>query len=258
MTYTQAYRRMLNKMGYYNYHNALLDRHLNQEGGWDSHLDSCRSFILKALDYHKPGEVTVLGSGWLLELPVAEMVEKNIKVRLVDIIHPPEVINQAGGLKNIELISDDLTGGLIEKVWLEKGKHNFFNKLKSLENIFIPEYKPAYDPGMIISLNLLTQLEYLLIQFLKTVSGIKEEEFALFRSEIQKKHIDFLKKHNSVLISDVTEITTNNSRLVSEIPTLMTELPKALFREEWSWNFGKAGSDYYNSRSELKVYALTF
>ena len=174
MTHDPSYRRILNRMGYYNYHNALINRHLNQEGGWDSHLARSREFIMKALNLIKPERVTVLGSGWLLELPIAEIIEKNIKVRLVDIVHPPDVISQAAGLKNVELIEADITGGLIENVWREVAKHPFYKKLKSLENIIVPEYQPGDDPGIVLSLNILTQLEYLLVLFLKQHALIKE------------------------------------------------------------------------------------
>ena len=51
---------------------------------------------MKALDYYKPLNVTVLGSGWLLDLPLAEMLEKTEMIYLVDIVHPPEVVMQAG------------------------------------------------------------------------------------------------------------------------------------------------------------------
>jgi len=258
MTHDTSYRRMLNKMGYYNYHNALINRHMNQEGGWDSHLVHTREFIMKALDLYKPEKVTVLGSGWLLDLPFAEMIEKNIKVRLVDIVHPPEVISQAAGFKNVELTEADITGGLIENVWREVVKHPFYKKLKSLENISIPEYQPGYDPGMVLSLNLLTQLEYLLVLFLKKQALIKEEELSQFKSEIQKKHLDFLKKHHSVLISDISETITKKSGQTDTFPTLATNLPPSDFKEEWTWSFDKAGSDNYTISSLLNVVALTF
>jgi len=244
-------------MGYYNYQNGLIYRHLNQEGGWDNHLARSRSFILKALEYHKPEKVTVLGSGWLLELPLAEMIEKTEKVCLVDIVHPPEVISQAGSLKNVELVEQDVTGGLIEEIWQKTGKYSFFNKLQSLENIIIPEYKPDFDPGMVISLNILTQLESLLIDFLRKRSKIREEEYTRFRIEIQKKHIDFLRKHRSVLVTDYAEVVTNKSGNITTIPTLLTNLPQGQFSEEWTWEFDLKGGDYYNSRSLMKVRAVT-
>lgn len=256
MTHSISYRRLLNKMGYYNYQNGLIYNHINQEGGWDNHQERCRSFIIKALDFYKPEKVTVLGSGWLLELPFTELVERTQRVCLVDIIHPPDVISQAGSFKNVELIEQDITGGLIEEVWQKTRKYSFFNKLQSLENVIVPEYKPDCDQGMVISLNILTQLESQLIDFLRKKSRIKEEEFNLFRTEIQKKHIDFLKKNKSVLITDITEIFTDNSGNVTNIPTVITDLPDEHFKEEWTWHFDLVRSDYYTKRSIFKIVGI--
>ena len=256
MTQSVSYRRMLSKMRYYSYQNGLIYHHVNQEGGWESHQEHCRSFIIKALELYKPEKITVLGSGWLLDLPFAELIERTGRVCLIDIIHPPDVINQAGSFNNVELIEQDITGGLIEEVWQLTEKYSFFKKLKSLENIIKPEFKPDGDPGMVISLNILTQLESLLIDFLKKRAKIKEEEFDFFRTEIQRKHIDFLKKHRSVLITDYAEVITNRSGSVKSIPTLLTDLPQSQFTEEWTWNFDQTGADLYNSRSQFKVVAL--
>ena len=257
MTHSTSYRRMLTRMGFYDYQNRLIYRHLNQESGWDSHLEHCREFIIRAIDFYKPEKVTVLGSGWLLELPLAELIEKTGKVCLVDIVHPPDVINQAGSLKKVELKELDLTGGLIEEVWNKTGKYSIFKKKHSIDNIIIPEYRPDFDQGMLISLNILTQLESLLIDFIKKRSKISDEESTHFRTEIQKKHIDFLKKHRSVLISDVAEVITNRSGNITTIPTLITDLPSGQFSEEWTWNFDQTGDDFNNSRSIYKVVALT-
>ena len=247
---------MLNKMGYYDYQNGLIYRHLNQAGGWDEHLKRCRSFILSALDFYNPDKVSILGSGWLLELPLTEMLEKTNKVCLIDIVHPPEVINQAGKLENVELIELDVTGGLIEEVWKKSGKYSFFNRLQSLASINIPEYIPETDPGMVISLNILTQLESLLVDFLRKKSKIREDDFICLRTLIQKKHIDFLKKYNSVLITDTEEIFTDNSGKVTVNLTVLADLPLGQFEEEWDWNFDLVRSDYYKKRSVLKVVAL--
>jgi hypothetical protein len=256
VTHSTEYRRILTKIGYYNYQNGLIYRHLNQEGGWDVHHEHCRSFILKAFDFFKPEKVTVLGSGWLLDLPVAEMAERTGMIYLVDIVHPPDVINQAGKFKNVELIEQDVTGGLIKEVWQKKRESSYLNKLRSLQNIIVPEYKPDCDPGMVISLNILTQLESLLVDYLKKGSGIKEEEFNFFRAEIQKKHVDFLLKHKSVLITDISEIFTDKSGNVTYIPTAFTDVPNGQYKEEWDWNFDLVRSDLYNKKSILKVVGI--
>jgi hypothetical protein len=256
MTQSISYRRMLTRMGYYNYQNGLIYHHINQEGGWENHQEHCRNFIIKALELYKPEKVTVLGSGWLLELPFTELIERTGRVCLIDIIHPPDVISQVGSFKNVELKEQDVTGGLIAEVWQKTKKYSFLKKLKSLVDIIIPEFKPDGDPGMVISLNILTQLESLLIDFIKKRSKITEEEFNHFRTEIQRKHIDFLKKHRSVLVTDSAEVIMNKDGSIKTIPTLLTDLPPYNLIEDWTWNFDQTGADLYNSRSQFKIVAL--
>jgi hypothetical protein len=97
-------------MGYYNYQAGLIHHHIDQQAGWEDHQAHCRNFILKAIELYKPGKVTVLGSGWLLDLPLAELAECNGSVSLIDIVHPPDVIAQARNFNNVELIEQDITG----------------------------------------------------------------------------------------------------------------------------------------------------
>jgi hypothetical protein len=256
MAFGESYRRILNRLGYYDYQHGFIVRHINQDSGWNSHLEKCRDFILKALDVHKPEKVTVLGSGWLLELPLKEMLEKVNKVYLVDIIHPPEVVQQVSSLPGVELRSEDVSGGLIDEVWKKTSGIPFFRKLKSLDDILIPEYKPGYDPGMVISLNILTQLEILPVKQLLKKSSVREEEISAFRKMVQIKHIDFLKKYKSVLITDKAEVFNEKSGNVSEKQTVIADLPEGLYREEWTWDFDLLGSDYYDKRSVFKVEAI--
>lgn len=255
MTYDISYRRILAKMGYYDYQSGLIRHHFNQEDGWVSHQEHSREFILKALDLNKPKKVTVLGSGWLLELPFAEIINKIPEICLVDIIHPPDVVNQVKDLKNVKLIEQDVTGGLIAEVWAKTGRFNLFRKVRTLSNILIPDYD-LDDPGLIISLNLLTQLEVLPVKFVKSRSKINEAELTAFRAEIQRKHISFLMKHQSVIISDIAEVAISKTGITSVTSTLFTEMPPGKISEEWTWNFDKAGGELYNSTRQFKVKAL--
>ena len=120
-------------MGYYNYQRGLIVHHLNEEGSWNSHLTNCRNFILKSLDFYKPSIITVLGSGWLLDLPLAEMNEMADEINLVDIIHPPEVKDQVADMKKIILREEDVSGGLISEVWNMVSHKTFLNKIRSFD-----------------------------------------------------------------------------------------------------------------------------
>jgi hypothetical protein len=243
-------------MAYFEYQQGLIYRHLNQDEGWTVHEENCRKFILKAIDFHKPEKVTVLGSGWLLELPLAEMTERVKAIVLTDIVHPPEVISQTADLGNVKVVEEDVTGGLIEEVWNKAGSRTFLNRLKSLDNIIIPEYHPIEDPGMVISLNILTQMETLPEKFLRRKTKADENELLDFRKKIQAKHLQFLQKHNSVLITDVAEVFTEAGGGITEKETVVVDLPAGKVREEWTWDFDLKRMDFNRKSSVMKVVGI--
>jgi hypothetical protein len=256
MTYNPAYKRILYRMGYYEYQRGLIYHHLKEEGSWSSHLEKCRAFILKAVDNYRPSVVTVLGSGWLLDFPVREVAEAVSHVNLVDIIHPPDVRDQVAEIKNVTLVEEDVSGGLIQETWNHAGKRNFFNKLRNLSGIKIPEYNPAFEPGLVVSLNILTQIESMPLRLLRKKAHVDELSYLNFRKEIQQKHISFLKKFRSVLITDLAELVTETSGKTNEIRSVVTELPPGVHREEWTWNFDLRKSDYFRKKSVFTVAAI--
>lgn len=240
-------------MGYYEYQHGLIFRHLSQEEGWNRHLERCRNFILRAVEMIKPEKVTILGSGWLLEVPITELSEKIKKVCLVDIVHPPEVRTQTAGMKNIEISEQDVSGGLIKEVWDKAGKFNFLSKLRSLEDIKIPLYRFHGDPGMVVSVNILTQLEILPERFLRRHARVPEDEFMRFRTEVQRNHIKSLGDHRAVIITDTSEVITGRNGEISEKKTLLTGLPESTYSESWTWDFDLKSQDFNMRRSVLSV-----
>lgn len=257
MSYTPEYRRILHKLGYYSYQSGLIYRHLNQEGGWDDHLRRCREYVLGAVETLSPKKVTILGSGWLLDLPLAELCEKNISVDLVDIVHPPDVARQVKDIVNVNVVEADATGGLVQEVWNKAGKGFFFRKM-NLPEMNVPVYEPESDPGLVVSLNLLTQLEYLPVDFLRRKTKATELELTGIRTEIQEKHLLFLKKNKSVLISDTEEIFYSGNTVQEVVPTVLAAIPEGDNSNEWEWGFDLKGSDYHNRRSKMKVTAITY
>ncbi len=252
----EKYLRILHKLDYFNYQQGLIVRRLNQGQGWDQHLENCRRFILKSLDSFKPETVTVLGSGWLLDLPLAELAERCRRINLVDIVHPPEVIEQTANISSVKLYKQDVTGGIIEELWHKKSSLPFFRKLKSLDGINIPEYVPGFDPGVVISLNLLSQLDVLPVRYLQKNAAVSDAEILRFRKEIQARHLSFLMRHNSVLISDVEEKLTSAKGETNVQKTVVTDLPSGIHEEEWEWDFDLKSYDYNNLTSVLRVKAI--
>lgn len=256
MPHSTSYRRILHKMGYYNYQRGLIVHHLHDEGSWNTHLTNSRNFILKSLEICKPKIVTVFGSGWLLDLPLLEMNEMADEINLVDIIHPPEVKSQVADMKKVILREDDVTGGLIEEVWKKASHKTFLNKLRSIEEINVNKYKPGFDPGLVISLNILTQLETLPVEFLRKKSNADEVNFIQLRKKIQQSHLSFLESNKSVLITDCAEVITESSGRTSEIKSVLIDFPEGRLREDWTWKFDLKQSDYYRKKSVLMVSAI--
>ena len=98
--------------------------------------------------------------------------------------------------------------------------------------------------------------ESLPVEYLRKKWNPAEDELLRFRKEIQQKHISFLTKHESVLITDLAEIVTESSGNTYEVPSVLTEIPDAKMKEEWTWNFDLHRSDYYNKRSVFRIAAL--
>jgi hypothetical protein len=256
MARSELQKQILNKFGYPRYQWGLIYHYSEQSEGWNKHLANCRQFILKAIDFYKPEKVTVFGSGWLLDVPLAEMLEKNLKVTLVDIVHPPEVISQVNSLKNVELIEKDATGGLVEEMWGKCRKITAFSKLHTLNDIIIPELTLDADPGLVVSLNLISQLDVLPVRFLRKRARVPEEQFEKFRIAVQQKHIDFLSKHPSVMITDTTEVYINKPDNSYDYQWVVADLPEGKYKEEWTWDFDLDKSYSHEKRSVLKVVAL--
>jgi hypothetical protein len=256
MTYSPEYRRILTRMGYYDYQSRLIYRHLNQAGGWDSHTLHSRDFILRAVNHVNPKIVTVLGSGWLLELPVAELLQIVDRINLVDIVHPPDLVAQAASISKLKLVEQDVSGGLITEVWNGMKGYSFLKKRRTLSGINIPDYDPGFEAGMVISLNILTQLESLPVAFIKKRSTIKEPEYEEFRKRIQEKHIAFLQQHKSVLISDSEEQFVYTDGRTETVCTLLASLPRAGMSEEWQWDYDLKGDESYTRKSIMNVKAL--
>jgi hypothetical protein len=256
MSHPASYRRILHRMGFYDYQQGLIYRHLRQEIGWIEHERRCRDYILRAVRKISPEKITVLGSGWLLELPTAELADVSGQIILADIVHPPEVREQVKNLKGVVLSEVDISGGLILEVWKKSSGRTFLNRLRSLTGINIPEFH-LDNPGLVISLNILTQLETLLLRMLEKKARVSAEEMINFRKSIQEMHMMLLRKHRSILITDIAEIFIVSGKRVVE-KTVLADISDGSDIEKWQWDFDMKSDDFIRKKSVMEVAAMIF
>lgn len=212
-------------------------RFLGEEGSWESHLQKTRQTILDEFNRINPKTVAVLGSGWLLDVPVKEIIEGGAKVRLIDIAHPQRIKHKFGSNPNIHLVDYDLTGGIDTFIDFAKSLDKI-NANRLIDSLRIPKHRISLDDDFCISVNTLSQLHVLYADYLarhKRSSDLFTEEIA---KAIQQAHIDFLPKGRSLLITDFEEeLYDEDNKLVGVNPRVFININAAQKLNSWSWNF---------------------
>ncbi len=234
----------LRKLGYKSDQQGIINRYMREMGQWDTHLWKCRNYILDSVKIYKPPAITFLGSGWLLDIPVEEVAAECSTVNLVDVLHPAQVIHRVSKLGNVRIISDDITGGLISAFW------KTYKDGADMVNIDIPEYKPVYDTGLVVSVNVLTQLDSLITGFLVRKQGKTYSELRKFRQSVQKAHINFLRNNDSILITDHEEYVKKGNDIIERNRLVFTSLPGGKRTGEWTWEFDNSGN-YYKGKNVI-------
>lgn len=248
-------------MGYLKDQQGIMNRYFRESSHWKGHLDRTRDFIKSAFTTYPPGEnstdsVAVLGSGWLLDVPLDELLQSFKKVYLVDIYHPPQIRKKVEGLENVILLEEDLTGGAIEQVWRftsEKGQGTLEDLIRTLQ---LTPPLTSYAPSATISVNLLNQLDIILCDYLSKQCPAETIVLNQFRTLIQSFHLQWITKKPGCLITDTREISIHRDGTHEEKSLLFTPLPEGTRREKWTWDFDTSGTYRSGIRSRMEVEAV--
>lgn len=248
-------RRILRKMGYLRDQRGIARRYLTEQKNWDEHLKNTKDFILSCMERTQCSSATVLGTGFWLDIPVEEMLRRFSPLRFVDLSHPPEMEKRAEKYPGIILIRQDITGGVIEKLYhLAKGA----NKQKPrLTDALVQEgYRPEFDPGFVVSLNVMSQLDDLPIRFWKRYFHVGEEDQQQFRRKLQRQHLIFLQQQDYCLISDVSERKTYRNGQSAERKIIDLSWPQTGMTKQWQWIFDTSGSYETGAVTAMEVKAV--
>lgn len=254
---TGKYKHLLKKMGYKSDQKGIMKRYLTEHSGWEKHLSMARKFIIDALSYRLANQtVAVLGSGWLLDVPVEFLSQTFRHVIMVDVIHPPQIRHTLSRFENVKLIEQDISGYLLP-VW-EYVQQNKKKKYPARPDSILPGiYTPEIPADIYISLNIMNQLDILLVDYIKKHLRVDEAELIDLRQNIQQTHLNFLVQHDSILITDYEELIISKENQAKEIkPLIYCKLPSCSKNEKWRWHFDESGSYHKNSKTHFKVIAL--
>lgn len=252
--YSNVNKKRIRKMGFTKDQEGIYWRYLRELENWDSHLQNTKKFILSCLnrsDYHS---VAILGSGWLLDVPLDELTEKGKKIFLYDLRHPRQIKHALRNKLNVEFVEIDLTGGLVEYIYSVRKQSHQTSEEELLKNI--THIKPPTIKGdIVISLNIMDQLDGLLIEYLKPWFNGSKEFWDTISRRIHENHIHLLRNHRSLLITDVNEILVDNNEITKK-PLIFAKLPPAKNKKQWEWVFDTTGSYHKNKKTIFNVIAL--
>lgn len=214
---------------------GIFNRYLYEQQNWNLHLENSKAVFVDALQNLNAKSIAVLGSGWLLDVPMDFLLTHFSKIYLVDIVHPVQIVKKYKRFSQVQFVQQDIT-----QSWqvLVKHKQATFREFKSLVNFDSTNFE-FRDADVVVSLNLLSQLAELPSDYIFDFSNkiIDKLDYQLF---FQQQHYEMLNSFkNWILISDVEEIRTGDKE--ERISLLHFSLDDEYYRRNWIWKFDFSG-----------------
>ncbi len=248
---------LIRRMGFIKDQEGIMNRYLRESSQWKNHLELTRKFICDSFAHTEAETVAVLGSGWLLDVPLDHLIQRFRRIYLVDIHHPIQIRKLTAGMRKVELIEADLSGGAIEKIW-QYSRENLSIAQDELVLDQIPLDPPLthIQADALISVNLLNQLDIILCDYILKQKPFQQEALTPFRTAIQAFHLDWISKKPACLITDILEEVVDKNGVKSSKALLYTHLPEAIRQDRWWWDFDSTGTYYAGSRTRMEVQAV--
>jgi hypothetical protein len=237
-------------MGYLYEAIAMRGRFRRCATSWKHHLVQSKAAVLAAAQACLERETAViLGSGLLLDVPLADLAAAFKQVILVDIIHLPQVRRLARRHANVRLENQDISTiafRLFE--CLETGQTTLPEPV-AMDFSFVPA------PSLVVSLNLLSQLPVIPGRCVRQrMPAVGEEALRQWSQRIVETHIATLKD----LTCDACLITDH--AYVQQGPHGAREAGSTLYgmvlpdpQSSWAWQIAPRGELSRDDAKELKV-----
>ncbi len=249
--------RHLRQMGYPREQIALCAREKRCRKAWAGHIRACRQAAAAAADCPGKAKVAILGSGYLFDLPLAELAELFAEVVLVDILHPAVARRRAKAFSNVSVVEEDLSG-----IAAALYRHVACGTPGPL-----PAPAPSQttvsswrDAGFFLSLNVLSQLPVLPAAYAEKSGLFDDRAIAGFRQSIIRHHLALLAglAGRVCLISETGRQITGGGTTVREDPLFGIGIAAAEWLETaaWVWDIAPRGELYRDREVRLTVRAL--
>ncbi len=226
------------KLGYLKEAIAIGARQKRLAGPWTPHLEQSQALIRKALDQCERRRVAlVLGSGLLLDIPLAELSRQFEHVVLADVVHLRAARRKAAAFANVTLLEEDVTGmaaGFDLRV-----SSGWQGDPVPDPDVFLD--RPEVD--LVVSANLLAQLPIFLAAALQRRTRLAGDPLDDFCRAVIEAHLTYLRRFDAVacLITEVRRAALDKEGAVVQRHDALygVELPGG--GTEWNWDLAPLG-----------------
>jgi hypothetical protein len=245
--------RHLRALGYLHELRGIRARQRLWASAWAPHLERTRALLLAAMDRcARRRKAVLLGSGWLSDVPLAELAGAFREVVLVDAVHPRTARRQVRRWPNVQLLSTDVTG-TAEAVW----------RVSGVKGAALPRAVPDLfcadeEVDLVASVNLLSQLPCVPERYLLDIGVHPPEAITAYARAVIDAHLEYLQRLPGVvaLISDVESQTVSvGGRIVARADTLFgARVPWQ--GESWTWPLVPRRRAYPHHAEHLQVVGI--
>lgn len=221
-------------MGYLDEAIGMRGRYRRNRASWQPHLENARRFVLSAAERCRSrNKVVILGSGLLLDVPLADLSKMFREVVLMDVVCLPEVRKHLKVYDNVRFVEHDATS-IAERLYSSGRGH-----LPELPEA--PPVSPEIDEdaGLVVSLNILSQLWVVPRAYAaRALRGHPEDRADEWCRGIVEAHYQFLRllPCSVCLVADHEFVMRDREgRMVSRASSIFgLTLPKP--HASWAWN----------------------
>lgn len=240
---------MLFWMGFYGDQSGILRRYSREKENWDIHLNHTKAFIEANLQRFNTQKCALLGSGFLLDVPMNALLNHFAEIHLFDITHPRKIRKEFAKNPQVLFKNEDISGFIRPVYQVVKQKKRDF-----LDTI-LPEFSTDFaDYDLVISCNILNQLDIILVDYLSDNLDISEPVLQALREKIQRTHIARLPKEKSLVICDFEEIRQPKNAPETRRKTVFVPIPETA--KKWQWIFDTHGRYYPDEQVIFNVAAF--
>jgi len=243
--------RSVRRMGYLYEAVALRGRYRRCQAHWKDHLERSRRAVLEAAGTCRDhGAAVILGSGLLLDVPLADLAERFQEIVLADIVHLPQARRYARRFGNVKLRTYDVST-VVERLLehIESGR-------RELPEPVIDDVGLACAPSLVVSLNILSQLPVLPRHYaLAHMPGLQEDVLRDWCLRIIASHHASLRALpcDAYLIADYAYTKRNRRGAVLEEGSTIHGFTLPAPLSGWTWRIAPLGEQSRRYAKELSV-----